>query len=168
MGRAFVAGLLRHAAEMTAVTNQWVNSYKRLWGGGEAPAYVCWGHNNRSALVRVRMYKPQKGNSTRVEIRSPDSACNPYLTFAVMLAAGLKGIEEGYDLPREAAANLYEYSAEERLAEGINSLPGSLAEAVDLMEGSELVVIEGAGHLSNVEQPSTFNKALARFLEHRV
>src|SRR5206468_2250856 len=95
VGKAFVAGLLTHAAEFTAVTDQWVNSYKRLWGGGEAPAYICWGRNNRSALVRVPMYKPQKGNSTRVEIRSPDAACNPYLTYAVLLAAGLKGIEEG-------------------------------------------------------------------------
>ena len=86
-------------AEITAVTNQWVNSYKRLWGGGEAPTYVCWGHNNRRALVRVPMYKPSKGQTTRVEFRSLDSACNPYLAFAVLLAAGLKGIEEGYELP---------------------------------------------------------------------
>ena len=98
-GRAFIAGLLRHAAEITAVTNQWVNSYKRLAGGGEAPSYVCWGHNNRSALVRVPMYKPTKGASTRVELRSIDSAANPYLAFAVMLAAGMRGIEEGYELP---------------------------------------------------------------------
>ena len=100
VGRQFIAGLLRHGAEMTAVTNQWVNSYKRLWGGGEAPAHVCWGHNNRSALIRVPMYKPSKGQSTRVEVRSLDSACNPYLAFALLLTAGLKGIEEGYDLPR--------------------------------------------------------------------
>jgi glutamine synthetase len=97
--RAFIAGLLQHAPEITAVCNQWVNSYKRLWGRGRAdrrrrrggPAYVCWGHNNRSALIRVPMYKPQKGNSTRVEFRSVDAACNPYLAFAVILAAGLKG-----------------------------------------------------------------------------
>ncbi len=107
IGRSFIAGLLRHAAEITAITNQWVNSYKRLWGGaeaiagqgGEAPSYVCWGHNNRSALVRVPMYKPHKGGSTRIEFRSLDSACNPYLAFALILAAGLKGIEEGYELP---------------------------------------------------------------------
>ena len=98
-GRQFIAGLLRHGAEITAVTNQWVNSYKRLWGGGEAPAHLTWGHNNRSALVRVPMYKPSKGQSTRVELRSLDSACNPYLAFAVILSAGLKGIEEGYELP---------------------------------------------------------------------
>ena len=105
--RAFIAGLLRHAPEITAVCNQWVNSYKRLWGGaertagagGEAPAYVCWGHNNRSALVRVPMYKPQKGNSTRLEFRSVDAACNPYLAFSVMLAAGLQGRREGLRAP---------------------------------------------------------------------
>ena len=107
IGRAFIAGLLRHATEITAVTNQWVNSYKRLCGGGEAPAYVCWGHNNRSALVRVPMYKPGKGQSTRVEVRSLDAACNPYLAFAVLLAAGLKGIEEGYELPRGAEDDVW-------------------------------------------------------------
>ena len=139
VGKAFVAGLLRHAAELTAITNQWVNSYKRLWGGGEAPAYVCWGHNNRSALVRVPMYKPQKGNSTRVEIRSPDSACNPYLTFAVMLAAGLKGIEEGYELPDGAEDDVWSLTSAERRALGIKPLPGSLSDAIKAMEHSELV-----------------------------
>ncbi len=107
LGRAFVAGLLRHAAEITAVCNQWVNSYKRLWGetertagaGGEAPAYICWGHNNRSALVRVPMYKPHKGNATRIEFRSLDSACNPYLAFALILAAGLQGDRRGLRAP---------------------------------------------------------------------
>jgi len=139
VGRAFVAGLLMHAAEFTAVTNQWVNSYKRLWGGGEAPAYICWGHNNRSALVRVPMYKPHKGNSTRVEIRSPDSACNPYLTFAVMLAAGLKGIEEGYDLPDGAEDDVWALTAGERRALGIAPLPGSLSDAIKTLETSELM-----------------------------
>jgi glutamine synthetase len=139
VGRAFVAGLLRHAAEMTAVTNQWVNSYKRLWGGGEAPAYVCWGHNNRSALVRVPMYKPHKGNSTRVEIRSPDSACNPYLAFAVLLAAGLKGIEEGYDLPDGAEDDVWSLTPGERRALGIMPLSGSLSDAIKTMETSELM-----------------------------
>jgi len=139
VGRAFVAGLLRHAAEMTAVTNQWVNSYKRLWGGGEAPAYVCWGHNNRSALVRVPMYKPHKGNSTRVEIRSPDSACNPYLAFAVLLAAGLKGIEEGYELPDGAEDDVWSLTPGERRALGITPLPGSLSDAIATLEGSELM-----------------------------
>jgi glutamine synthetase len=139
VGRAFVAGLLRHATEMTAVTNQWVNSYKRLCGGGEAPAYVCWGHNNRSALVRVPMYKPHKGNSTRVEIRSPDSACNPYLAFAVMLAAGLKGIEEGYELPDGAEDDVWSLTPGERRALGITPLPGSLSDAIAALEGSELM-----------------------------
>src|SRR6476469_6578391 len=107
VGRQFIAGLLRHAAEITAVTNQWVNSYKRLWGGGEAPAHLTWGHNNRSAMVRVPMYKPTKGQSSRVEVRSLDSACNPYLAFALMLAAGLKGIEEDYPLPAETEDDVW-------------------------------------------------------------
>ena len=101
-GRAFVAGLLRHASEICAVTNQHVNSYKRMWGGDEAPSYVCWGHANRSALVRVPNHKPGKAQSARIEYRGIDSAANPYLAFAVILAAGLKGIEEGYELPPEA------------------------------------------------------------------
>jgi len=139
VGKAFVAGLLTHAAELTAVTNQWVNSYKRLWGGGEAPAYVCWGHNNRSALVRVPMYKPHKGNSTRVEIRSPDSAANPYLLFAVLLAAGLKGIEEGYELPDGAEDDVWQLTDGERRALGIAPLPGSLSDAIKALESSELM-----------------------------
>jgi len=101
--------------------------------------YLSWARNNRSALVRVPLPKRQKPESTRIEYRAPDPGCNPYLAFAVVLAAGLKGIEEGYDLPREAAANLYEYSAEERLAEGIKTLPGSLSDAIQAMENSELV-----------------------------
>ena len=139
VGRAFVAGLLRHAAEMTAVTNQWVNSYKRIWGGGEAPAYICWGHNNRSALVRVPMYKPHKGNSTRVEIHSPDSSANPYLLFAVLLAAGLKGIEEGYELPDGAEDDVWSLTDGERRALGIAPLPGSLSDAISMLESSELM-----------------------------
>jgi glutamine synthetase len=138
VGRAFISGLLRHSAEITAVTNQWVNSYKRLWGGGEAPAYVCWGHNNRSALVRVPMYKPTKGQSTRVEVRSIDTACNPYLTYALLLAAGLKGIEEGYELPPGAEDDVWSLSDAERRALGIEPLPQNLADAIQLMERSEL------------------------------
>ena len=107
MGRQFIAGLLRHANEISAVTNQFVNSYKRLWGGDEAPSFITWGHNNRSALVRVPMYKPNKGQSSRVEYRALDSAANPYLAYALMLAAGLKGIEEGYELPPEAEDNVW-------------------------------------------------------------
>jgi len=147
IGRAFIAGLLKHAGEITAVTNQWVNSYKRLWGGaqrtagagGEAPAYVCWGHNNRSALIRVPMYKPQKGQSTRIEVRSLDSACNPYLAFALLLSAGLKGVEEGYELPPGAEDDVWGLTDAERRAMGIEPLPQNLSEAITLMERSELV-----------------------------
>ncbi|MDA0566605.1 glutamine synthetase family protein [Streptomonospora sp. S1-112] len=147
VGRQFIAGLLRHAAEITAVCNQWVNSYKRLWdnaaasagAGGEAPAYVCWGHNNRSALVRVPMYKPAKSNSSRIEFRSVDTACNPYLAYAVILAAGLKGIEEGYELPPGAEDDVWALTDAERRALGIAPLPQSLDEAIRAMEGSELV-----------------------------
>jgi glutamine synthetase len=139
VGRGFIAGLLHHASEITAVTNQWVNSYKRLYGGGEAPAYVCWGHNNRSAMVRVPMYKPQKGQSTRIEVRTLDSACNPYLAFAVLLAAGLKGVEENYDLPTGAEDDVWSLTEAERRAMGIDPLPQNLAEAIAVMERSELV-----------------------------
>jgi glutamine synthetase len=138
-GRAFIAGVLRHSAEITAVTNQWVNSYKRLAAGGEAPSYICWGHNNRSALVRVPMYKPHKSQSSRIEFRSLDSAANPYLAFALLLAAGLKGIEEAYDLPREAEDDVWSLTDRERRALGIKPLPSSLAEAISVMEESELV-----------------------------
>ncbi|MES2094778.1 MAG: glutamine synthetase family protein [Actinomycetota bacterium] len=145
IGRQFIAGLLRHAPEITAVTNQFVNSYKRLWGGssqnklGEAPSFVTWGHNNRSALVRVPLYKPTKGQSARVEYRAIDSAANPYLAFSLLLAAGLKGIEEGYELPAEAEDNVWELSDAERRALGYSQLPASLDHAVSLMEESELV-----------------------------
>ncbi len=138
-GRAFIAGLLRHAAEVTAVTNQWVNSYKRLLGGGEAPSHVCWGHNNRSALVRVPMYKPHKGVSTRVEVRSIDAACNPYLSYALLLAAGLDGIEKGYELPAEAEDDVWSLTDGERHAMGIEPLPHNLDQAIAVMESSELV-----------------------------
>ena len=139
VARSFIAGLLRHAPELTAVTNQWVNSYKRLYGGGEAPAYVCWGHNNRSAMVRVPMYKPQKWQSTRIEVRTLDPACNPYLAYAVLLAAGLKGIEEGYELPPGAEDDVWSLTESERRVLGIAPLPQNLAEAIAAMEGSELL-----------------------------
>jgi len=138
VGKCFVAGLLQHAREITAITNQWVNSYKRLIAGYEAPVYICWARNNRSALVRVPI--PRRADSgSRVEYRAPDPACNPYLAFSLMLAAGLKGIEEGYPLPPEATNNIFEMTPEERLAEGIYNLPNSLAEALDVMEKSEFV-----------------------------
>jgi glutamine synthetase len=139
VAKGFIAGLLQHAAEITAVTNQWVNSYKRVVAGGEAPAYVCWGSNNRSALVRVPMYKPSKSGSARVEIRSPDSACNPYLTFALLLAAGLKGVTDGYELPPGAEDDVWSLSDAERAKLGIMPLPTSLDAACDAMESSELV-----------------------------
>ena len=138
-GRPFIAGLLKHANEISAVTNQFVNSYKRLWGGDEAPSFITWGHNNRSALVRVPMYKPNKGQSSRVEYRALDSAANPYLAYALMLAAGLKGIEEGYELPPEAEDNVWALSDAERRALGYSALPASLDHAPESMEASGLV-----------------------------
>ncbi|MEZ5097806.1 MAG: glutamine synthetase family protein [Nocardioides sp.] len=138
-GRAFIAGLLHHASEILCVTNQWVNSFKRLMGGGEAPSGICWGHNNRSALVRVPMYKPDKGNSTRVEIRTIDAACNPYLAFAAVLAAGMKGIAEDYELPPEAEDDVWSLTERERKALGIEPLPRNLYDAIHIAEGSELL-----------------------------
>jgi glutamine synthetase len=134
----FIAGLLRHAPEITAVTNQYVNSYKRLWGGGEAPSFVCWGHNNRSALIRVPLYKPNKGNSSRIEYRAIDSAANPYLAYALLLSAGLKGIENEYELPAETEDNVWALSDSERRAMGIQPLPQSLDHAIRKLEESEL------------------------------
>jgi glutamine synthetase len=138
-GRQFIAGVLRHASEITVVTNQWVNSYKRLMWGGEAPSYICWGHNNRSAMIRVPMYKPLKGQSTRMELRTIDSACNPYLAFAVVLAAGMRGIEEGYDLPREAEDDVWSLTERERASLGMDPLPRSLQDAIRIAESSELL-----------------------------
>jgi glutamine synthetase len=136
--RQFMAGVLHHAPEITAVTNQYVNSYKRLWGGGEAPSFVCWGHNNRSALLRVPLYKPDKGNSSRIEYRAIDSAANPYLAYALILSAGLKGIEEGYELPSETEDNVWNLTDSERRAMGIQPLPQSLDHAIRKLEESEL------------------------------
>ena len=138
-GRQFIAGILRHAHEIACVTNQWVNSYKRILGGGEAPSYICWGHNNRSAMVRVPMYKPNKGVSTRVELRTIDAAANPYLAYAVILAAGLKGIDEGYELPREAEDDVWSLTDRERRSLGIQPLPRNLNEAIAVAEDSELL-----------------------------
>ncbi|QYG94722.1 type I glutamate--ammonia ligase [Iamia sp. SCSIO 61187] len=139
IGRGFIAGLLHHAPEITAVTNQLVNSYKRLIPGTEAPAHVSWARNNRSALIRVPVTKSGKDASVRIEFRSPDPACNPYLAFSVILAAGLKGLDEGYDLPEETTTNVFELTPAQRAAEGLRELPQSLADALDVMEGSELV-----------------------------
>lgn len=138
--RHFIAGLLRHAPEITAVTNQWVNSYKRLAAGDEAPAHVSWGRNNRSALVRVPQWTPGKPDSARIEYRALDSGANPYLAYAVLLRAGLKGVEEGYPLPAEAEEAVWRLSARERRAAGIDELPRNLDGALRMMENSELVV----------------------------
>jgi glutamine synthetase len=139
LGKSYVAGILRHAPEFTLVTNQWVNSYKRLVPGYEAPVYVTWARRNRSDLVRIPEYKPGKEVATRIEYRAPDPACNPYLAFAVMLAAGLEGIEREYPLPPPTEENVFELGEEERKRRGIQVLPGSLKEAIDAFEGSDVV-----------------------------
>ena len=138
-GRHFIAGLLEHAREIAAVTNQHVNSYKRLWGGGEAPSYVCWGHNNRSALIRVPLYKPEKRTAARIEYRALDPAANPYLALAVLITAGLDGIERRLELVPEAEDNVWDLTDRERQVMGIEALPTSLASAVRLMRESDLV-----------------------------
>jgi glutamine synthetase len=137
--RSYIAGLLKYAPEFTCVANQWINSYKRLVPGYEAPVYLSWARRNRSDLVRVPEYRPGRENATRIEFRSPDPACNPYLTFSVMLAAGLAGIEEGLAPPAPVEENVYEMTEEERASRGIGTLPASLLEAVQLTEKSELV-----------------------------
>ena len=139
IARHYIAGLLKHAREITAVTNQWVNSYKRLVPGYEAPVYISWARRNRSTLVRVPMYKPGKEMATRLEYRSPDPACNPYLTFAVMLAAGLEGVEKKYSLPDPVEEDIYKMSRERRKELGIRALPGSLVEAIQEVENSAVV-----------------------------
>ena len=137
VGKQYIAGLLKYAPEFCAVTNQFVNSYKRLVPGYEAPVYITWARRNRSAMVRVPMYKPGKENATRIELRSPDPSANPYLAFAVMLGAGLKGIEEGLELPAEATNNIFHMTTEELAAAGIGMLPENLGEAIKLFEESE-------------------------------
>ncbi|MFA5840058.1 MAG: glutamine synthetase family protein [Candidatus Margulisiibacteriota bacterium] len=139
IGKSYIAGILKHAPEMSALLAPWVNSYKRLVPGYEAPVYIAWSRRNRSALVRVPMYQPGKEIATRMELRCPDPSGNPYLQFAVMLCAGLKGIEEGYKLTEPMELNLYHLSDEERAERGIKSLPSSLGEAIQVMEKSELV-----------------------------
>jgi glutamine synthetase len=139
VARSYIAGLLKHAPEFTSVTNQWINSYKRLVPGYEAPVYLSWARRNRADLIRVPGYKPGKENATRIELRSPDPACNPYLAFSVMLAAGLEGIEKGYECPEPVEENVYIMSAEERQKRGIETLPASLYDAVQLTAGSDVV-----------------------------
>jgi glutamine synthetase len=135
----YIAGLMQHAPEITLITNQWVNSYKRLVPGYEAPVYVSWGQKNRSDLVRVPIYKPGRENATRIEYRSPDPACNPYLAFAAMLAAGLEGIEKKYPCPNPTDENVYKMGDERRKELGINTLPRDLAHATELAENSTLL-----------------------------
>jgi len=139
VGKGYIAGLLKHAPEITSVTSQWINSYRRLVPGYEAPVYISWARRNRSTLVRVPMYKPGKEKATRVEFRSPDPACNPYLAFSVMLAAGLAGIKNKYELPPPIEKDVYSMTSEELEKDGVKSLPGSLIEAISLTEKSELV-----------------------------
>src|SRR5438270_11319318 len=138
-GKAFIAGQLRHAREIAGIFAQWVNSYKRLVPGYEAPVYVAWSQRNRSALIRIPLYKPGSEQATRAEIRCPDPACNPYLTFATLLHAGLEGIEQGYELPEPMETNLYHLTAEQRRERGIISLPETLGEAIDELAQSDLV-----------------------------
>jgi glutamine synthetase len=137
--KCFIAGQLRHARELSALFAPSVNSYKRLVPGYEAPVYIGWSRRNRSALVRVPVYHPGKERSTRMELRCPDPSCNPYLTFAGLLQAGLEGIERGYELPEPIERNLYDLTEEERQAMGVQHLPESLGEAIEEMAGSEVV-----------------------------
>lgn len=138
-GKGYIAGIIKHGREICAVTNQWANSYKRLIPGYEAPVYLCWSRRNRSASIRIPMYKPGKEQATRIEVRYPDPACNPYLAFSVMLAAGLEGIEKGYEVPAEQGDNIYKMSDAELTSAGIESLPENLAQAIEIMEGSDVV-----------------------------
>jgi len=139
VGKKYIAGILNHAREITFVCNQWVNSYKRLVPGYEAPVYICWARRNRSALVRVPMYKPGKEKATRIEFRSPDPACNPYLAFACMVAAGMKGVENNYQLPEPLERDVYHLTEDEMKELGIECLPGSLIEAIEVAEESQLL-----------------------------
>ncbi|MBV9339079.1 MAG: glutamine synthetase, partial [Solirubrobacterales bacterium] len=149
VGKAFIAGQLRHAGEVCSIFAQWVNSYKRLVPGYEAPVYLAWSRRNRSALVRVPMYHPGKERATRMELRCPDPACNPYLTFAVLLQAGLEGIEHRYELPDPMETNLYHLSSEERRRLGIEQLPATLGEAIELTAESELALRVLGEHMFN-------------------
>lgn len=149
VAKKYIAGILKHSPEITAFANQWVNSYKRLVPGYEAPVYISWARRNRSALVRVPLYKPGKEQATRIELRSPDPACNPYLAFAVMLAAGLEGIEKGYELPEPVEKDIFHLSDEEKQELGISSLPGNLIQAIERVEQSEIVRKAVGDHIFN-------------------
>lgn len=149
LAKKYIAGVLNHVREITLVLNQWVNSYKRLVPGYEAPVYICWARRNRSALVRVPLYKPGKEKATRIELRSPDPSCNPYLAFACMLNAGLKGIEKGYKLPEPTEIDVYHLTEAERAKMGIGELPGSLIEAIEIAEKSALLKETVGEHIFN-------------------
>ncbi|MFC1516143.1 glutamine synthetase family protein [Thermodesulfobacteriota bacterium] len=149
IAKGYIAGIMKHAREITAVTNQWVNSYKRLVPGYEAPVYISWARRNRSAMIRVPMYKPGKETATRIEFRAPDPACNPYLAFAVMLAAGLKGVQDEYELPDPIEDDIYEMSEKEKKDRGIVTLPGNLYEAILEIEQSQLVKDALGEHIFN-------------------
>jgi glutamine synthetase len=149
LARSYVAGLLKYAPEITAVNNQWINSYKRLVPGYEAPVYLSWAKRNRSDMIRVPEYRPGKEKATRIELRSPDPACNPYLCFSVMLAAGLKGIEDGLEPPDPIEENVYEMTEKQREARGIRTLPANLADAIALTEKSALVKEALGDHVFN-------------------
>jgi len=149
MAKGYIAGIMKHAREIIAVTNQWVNSYKRLVPGYEAPVYISWARRNRSAMIRVPMYKPGKEVATRIEFRAPDPACNPYLAFAVMLAAGLKGIENEYELPDPIEEDIYKMSAKDKKKRGIFTLPDNLYEALLEVEKSEVVREALGEHIFN-------------------
>jgi glutamine synthetase len=147
--KCFIAGQLKHAREISSIFAQWVNSYKRLVPGYEAPVYCAWSRRNRSALVRVPLYHPGKEQATRMELRCPDPACNPYLTFAALLMAGLEGIENGYELPEPMEKNLYHLSPDERKRLGIEQLPETLGEAIELTADSELMLRTLGEHMFN-------------------
>jgi glutamine synthetase len=149
IAKGYIAGIMRHAREIIAVTNQWVNSYKRLVPGYEAPVYISWARRNRSAMIRVPMYKPGKEVATRIEFRAPDPSCNPYLAFAVMLAAGLKGIEDEYVLPDPIEEDIYKMSKKEKNEKGITTLPDNLYEAIIEVEKSKLVKEALGEHIFN-------------------
>ena len=149
VAKKYIAGLLTHIKEITLVLNQWVNSYKRLVPGYEAPVYISWARRNRSALIRIPMYKPGKEKATRIELRSPDPACNPYLAFACMLRAGLEGIKKGYPLPEPIEKDIFRMSEEERKSLGIDSLPGDLGEAISYAEKSDLLKNTLGEHIFN-------------------
>ncbi|MCP4631393.1 MAG: glutamine synthetase [candidate division Zixibacteria bacterium] len=147
--KSYIAGLLKYVPEFVLVTNQWVNSYKRLIDGYEAPVYISWGRRNRSSLVRVPMYRVGKEKATRIELRNPDPACNPYLAFAVMISAGLAGIDEKLELPEPIEDNIFHMSEQDRIERGIKSLPNSLENAIKEFEKSDLMREVLGDHIFN-------------------